>query len=39
VWLRPFGNLLYAMPPYIINERELAEVTAAMHAVARDGQS
>ncbi|HTV21671.1 MAG TPA: adenosylmethionine--8-amino-7-oxononanoate transaminase [Polyangiaceae bacterium] len=30
VWLRPFGRLLYTMPPYVISERELAEVTGAM---------
>jgi adenosylmethionine-8-amino-7-oxononanoate aminotransferase len=34
VWLRPFGNLLYTMPPYVIGERELTEVTLAMRAVA-----
>jgi len=34
VWLRPFGNLLYTMPPYVIGERELSEITLAMHAVA-----
>lgn len=30
VWLRPFGNLLYSMPPYVIGERELEVVTGAM---------
>jgi adenosylmethionine---8-amino-7-oxononanoate aminotransferase len=30
VWLRPFGRLIYAMPPYVIGERDLATVTAAM---------
>lgn len=34
VWLRPFGKLLYTMPPYVISERELAEVTRAMREVA-----
>ena len=24
VWIRPFGNLLYLMPPYIISEQQLA---------------
>ena len=33
VWLRPFGKLLYAMPPFVISERELAAVTDAMAAV------
>jgi adenosylmethionine-8-amino-7-oxononanoate aminotransferase len=37
VWLRPFGNLLYTMPPYTISPRELAEITAAMHDVTLDG--
>jgi adenosylmethionine---8-amino-7-oxononanoate aminotransferase len=34
VWLRPFGKLLYTMPPYVTSERELAEITAAMRDVA-----
>ena len=33
VWLRPFGRLLYAMPPYIITADELRQVTAAMGEV------
>ena len=32
VWLRPFGRLLYTMPPYIISEEDLDHVTATMHA-------
>ncbi|HKE52679.1 MAG TPA: adenosylmethionine--8-amino-7-oxononanoate transaminase, partial [Actinomycetes bacterium] len=34
VWLRPFGRLLYTMPPYIIGSDDLSAVTAAMVAAA-----
>lgn len=30
VWVRPFGRLVYAMPPYIIDPAELTQVTRAM---------
>jgi adenosylmethionine-8-amino-7-oxononanoate aminotransferase len=30
VWLRPFRNLIYAMPPYVIGEQDLSAVSAAM---------
>lgn len=33
VWLRPFGNLLYTMPPYIIEESDLRQVASAMRRV------
>jgi adenosylmethionine-8-amino-7-oxononanoate aminotransferase len=35
VWLRPFRDLVYAMPPYVIGQEDLALVTEAMLAVAR----
>ncbi len=35
VWLRPFGRLVYAMPPYVISADDLAQVAAAMVDVAR----
>jgi len=35
VWLRPFRDLIYAMPPYVIGEEDLAAVTSAMVAAAR----
>lgn len=30
VWIRPFGRLLYIMPPYVISEKELNRLTYAM---------
>jgi adenosylmethionine-8-amino-7-oxononanoate aminotransferase len=33
VWLRPFGKLLYTMPPYVVTDRELSEITEAMCSV------
>jgi len=32
VWLRPFRDLVYAMPPYVIGDADLARVTDAMLA-------
>ncbi len=34
VWLRPFRNLVYAMPPFICSPAEIAQVTSAMVDVA-----
>jgi adenosylmethionine-8-amino-7-oxononanoate aminotransferase len=30
VWLRPFGRLLYTMPPFITSDREIEQITQAM---------
>jgi adenosylmethionine---8-amino-7-oxononanoate aminotransferase len=35
VWLRPFRDLIYAMPPYVMAEQDLATLTTAMLAAAR----
>lgn len=35
VWVRPFGRLLYAMPPYIMRDEELDTLTAAMVDILR----
>ena len=34
VWIRPFGNLVYTMPPYIIEEEDLRRLTTAIVEVA-----
>jgi len=36
VWVRPFSNLIYVMPPYIIEPEDLAQVTSAMRIVASE---
>jgi adenosylmethionine---8-amino-7-oxononanoate aminotransferase len=33
VWLRPFGRLIYTMPPYIIQPAELTAITRAIHKI------
>jgi adenosylmethionine-8-amino-7-oxononanoate aminotransferase len=35
VWLRPFGRLVYAMPPYVCSADEIARICAGLGAVAR----
>src|SRR5690606_16207913 len=35
VWLRPFGRLVYLMPPYVISADDLARLCAATLAFAR----
>ena len=30
IWLRPFGNVIYTMPPFTVTSSELSEVTAAI---------
>lgn len=36
VWVRPFGKLVYLMPPYITNNDDLGELTAAVVDVVRN---
>jgi adenosylmethionine-8-amino-7-oxononanoate aminotransferase len=33
-WLRPFRDLIYAMPPYVTGDDDLAVITGAMLAAA-----
>ena len=34
VWIRPFGRLIYIMPPYVIEAEELTRLTDAIYYVA-----
>lgn len=36
VWIRPFGKLVYIMPPYIINKEQLSRLTAALSNVVKE---
>ncbi|KWT57300.1 adenosylmethionine-8-amino-7-oxononanoate aminotransferase [Streptomyces albus subsp. albus] len=36
VWLRPFRDLVYTMPPYITGDEDVARICAAVCAVARE---
>jgi adenosylmethionine-8-amino-7-oxononanoate aminotransferase len=36
VWIRPFGRLLYVMPPFIIEAAQLSRLTAAMRQVVAE---
>ncbi len=36
VWLRPYGKLLYTMPPFITSNKELYKITDAIKTVVRE---
>jgi adenosylmethionine-8-amino-7-oxononanoate aminotransferase len=36
VWIRPFGKLVYTMPPYIISDKDLGTLTSAMVDVVKE---
>ncbi len=38
VWVRPFGRLVYLMPPFIIRDEELAQLTTAVCDVVESMQ-
>ena len=35
VWIRPFGKLVYIMPPYIIDQQQLTQLTQAIYDVLK----
>ncbi|MGV4982117.1 adenosylmethionine--8-amino-7-oxononanoate transaminase [Streptomyces sp. NRAIS4] len=37
VWLRPFRDLVYTMPPYITSDEDVARIGRAVCAAAREG--
>jgi len=36
VWIRPFGRLLYVMPPFVISAEQLSVLTSAMRQVVEE---
>lgn len=39
IWIRPFGKLVYVMPPYVISDDELQQLCAGMLAVVASLQA
>ncbi|MFF8694288.1 adenosylmethionine--8-amino-7-oxononanoate transaminase [Streptomyces sp. NPDC015144] len=37
VWLRPFRDLIYTMPPYVTDDEDVARICRAVRAAAREG--
>lgn len=37
VWLRPFRDLVYTMPPYVTADADVARITRAVCAAAKEG--
>lgn len=36
VWVRPFGKLVYVMPPFVMTDPELEKLCSAIYSVIRD---
>ena len=39
VWIRPFGRLVYVMPPYIMKENEIKTLTTAIYDTLKNGKN
>jgi adenosylmethionine-8-amino-7-oxononanoate aminotransferase len=38
VWIRPFGNIVYTTPPFVVTDDELSRLTAAMVKVVQESR-
>ena len=36
VWIRPFGNIIYTIPPYVIGQKDLTQITSAMVNLSKE---
>ena len=36
VWIRPFGNIIYTIPPYMIGQKDLTQITSAMVNLSKE---
>jgi adenosylmethionine---8-amino-7-oxononanoate aminotransferase len=36
VWIRPFGNIVYTTPPFVITDDDLGRLTSAMERIVRE---
>ena len=36
IWVRPFGKLVYTIPPYIIGDKDIATLTASLVDVVKN---